>query len=150
MPRVSIIVPCYNEQATICLLLEAIYAQHFPRQDMEVVIANGLSTDQTRQVIERFQQENPDLHVRIVDNPKRVIPAGVNRALEASAGEYIMRLDAHSVPRPDYIASCVAALEKGLGDNVGGVWEIQPGGENWQARGIAAAAAHPLGGGAAA
>src|SRR3989304_5850612 len=105
MPRVSIIVPCYNEQATICLLLEAIYAQHFPRQDMEVVIANGLSTDQTRQVIERFQQENP----------KRVIPAGVNRALEASAGEYIMRLDAHSVPRPDYIASCVAALEKGLG-----------------------------------
>jgi hypothetical protein len=39
----------------------------------------------------------------------------------------------------------VAALEAGAGENVGGVWEIQPGGPGWLARAIAAAAAHPLG-----
>ena len=45
MPLVSVIVPCYNEQATIRLLLEALYVQSHPRPEMEVIIADGLSTD---------------------------------------------------------------------------------------------------------
>jgi GT2 family glycosyltransferase len=80
-----------------------------------------------------------------VENEKRIIPAGLNRAIEAARGEYIVRLDGHSMPRPDYVARCVSALKQDLGDNVGGVWEIQPRGNGWQARAIAAAAAHPLG-----
>jgi hypothetical protein len=57
----------------------------------------------------------------------------------------IVRLDAHSVPAADYIERCVAALEAGTGENVGGVWRIEPGAGTWAARSIAAAAAHPLG-----
>jgi glycosyltransferase involved in cell wall biosynthesis len=144
-PRVSVIVPCYNEEATIQLLLEAIYHQTFPRQEIEVVIADGQSNDQTRQRVSDFQRSHPDLAVRLVENPQRTIPAALNRALRAAQGGIIVRLDAHSAPRSDYIARCVAAIEAGLGDNVGGVWEIHPGGSNWQARAIAAAAAHPLG-----
>jgi hypothetical protein len=56
-------------------------------------------------------------------------------------------MDAHSLPDPDYVKNCVSALERGAGENVGGKWEIQPGGEGWLARAIAAAAAHPLGAG---
>lgn len=145
MLRVSVIVPCYNEQNTICLLLEALIAQTFSHQEMEVVIADGISTDQTRQRILDFQAEHPDLLLRIVDNPRRIIPAGVNLAIRAAQGEIIVRLDAHSVPRADYVERCVQALEQGKGDNVGGVWEIRPGGAGWQARAVAAAAAHPLG-----
>lgn len=145
MPRVSIVVPCYNEQLTISLLLEALHAQTFPRDEMEVILADGRSTDQTRQRIIDFQRKHPDLKVQIVDNPKRNIPSGVNRAIEAAQGEYIVRLDAHCVPRPDYVAGCVNTLEQGKGENVGGVWEIRPGGSGWQARAIAVAAAHPLG-----
>lgn len=145
MARVSVIIPCYNEQSTINLLLEALYAQSFPRQELEIIIADGMSTDHTRQRIAEFQGAHPDLIVRIVDNPKRNIPSGLNRAIEAAQGEYIVRLDAHCVPHPDYVLGCVAALEHHKGDNVGGVWEIQPGGEGWQARAIAIAAAHPLG-----
>lgn len=145
MPLVSIIVPCYNEQATIRLLLEALYIQTQPRQEMEVIIADGLSTDCTREEIATFQQGHPDLSIHVVDNPKRAIPAGLNRALQVAQGELVLRLDGHSMPYPDYVARCVSALESGQGDNVGGVWEIQPGGQDWQARGIAAAAAHPLG-----
>jgi len=145
IPTVSVIVPCYNEQATIGLLLDALYAQTFPREAMEVIIADGLSTDRTREVISAWQQQHPDLTVRVVDNPQRIIPAALNRAIAASQGEIIVRLDAHSVPAPDYIARSVAALEAGKGDNVGGVWEIRPRGTNWIARAIAVAAAHPLG-----
>ncbi len=144
MPAVTVIVPCYNEQDTIQLLLEAVYAQTFPRPELEVVIADGLSQDQTVARIEAFQAEHADLAVRVIENQARTIPAGLNRAIEAACGEMIVRLDAHSIPRPDYVANCVAALQSGRGTNVGGVWEIRPLGQGWQARSIAAAAAHPL------
>lgn len=145
MPAVSVIVPCYNEQNTILLLLEAIYAQTYPRPQMEVVIADGLSKDQTRWQIADFQARHPDLTMQIVDNPNRTIPSGLNRAIQAAQGEMIVRLDAHSVPQPDYVARCVTALEQGFGDSVGGVWEIRPRGSGWQACAIALAAAHPFG-----
>ena len=144
-PSVSIIIPCYNEQATIRQLLEAIYHQTYPRAEMEVVIADGLSEDATRDEIVAFQREHPELAVRIADNPRRTIPSAINCAIQASVGETIVRMDAHSRPYPDYVERCLSALEGGLGDNVGGVWEIKPGGESWVAESIAVAAAHPLG-----
>lgn len=144
-PLVSIIVPCYNEQKTIRLLLQAIYRQSYPRENLEVILADGMSTDRTREVVSQFQAENPDLSVRIVDNRKRAIPSGLNRAIEASRGSLLVRLDAHSEPAVDYVQRCVEAHLSGIGENVGGVWDIRPGGEGWIARSIAAAAAHPLG-----
>ena len=113
MPSVSIIIPCYNEQDTIQKLLEAIYAQTFPRADLEVVIADGMSTDGTRAEITAFADQHPDLHLALVDNPKRIIPAALNYGLKEAQGEMIVRLDAHSAPRPDYVERCVADLEAG-------------------------------------
>ncbi len=149
MPKVSIIVPCYNEQFTIQLLLKAIYQQCFALDEMEVIIADGMSTDDTRQEIIAFQKEHTDLEIQIVDNPQRIIPAALNRALEAARGELIVRLDAHSMPDEMYVKQSVTDLEAGLGDNVGGVWHIQPGAKGWVAELIAVAAAHPLGVGGA-
>jgi succinoglycan biosynthesis protein ExoA len=145
MPRVSIIIPCYNEQATIRQLLDAILVQSYPRADLEVVIADGMSTDGTRAEIAQFAETNQNLHITVIDNLKRDIPAGLNCALKKSSGEIIIRQDGHSKPYPDYVTRCVADLEEGLGDNVGGIWEIHPGATTWGARSIAAAAAHPLG-----
>jgi glycosyltransferase involved in cell wall biosynthesis len=138
-------VPCFNEQRTIRSLLDSIYHQTYPRQNIEVIIADGLSTDQTRQEIIGFKLANEDLVVEVVDNPKRSIPSGLNQAIDTARGDYIVRLDAHSVPAEDYVARSISALESELGDNVGGLWEIQPGSDTWQARSIARAAAHPLG-----
>jgi len=145
MPKVSIIIPCYNEQATIRLLLEALREQTFPRAEMEVIISDGLSTDKTRDEIAAFQNHFPDLAVRVVDNKQRSIPSAVNRAIEISLGDILVRLDAHSKPYPDYVSNCVKAHVENRGDNVGGVWEIQPGADTWIAKSIAVAAAHPLG-----
>jgi glycosyltransferase involved in cell wall biosynthesis len=145
MQKVSVIVPCYNEQATITLLLDAISSQDYPLDDIEVVIADGMSTDNTRKQIKSYQDTHANLHIYLIDNHARNIPAGLNRAIEAAQGDIIVRLDAHSVPYSDYISQCVIALEGGRGDIVGGVWDIQPGGEGWQARAIAQAARHPIG-----
>ncbi|MEA4908799.1 MAG: glycosyltransferase [Chloroflexi bacterium] len=145
MSLVSIIVPCYNEKLTIRLLLDAIQRQSFPHESIEVIIADGLSTDGTRDEVNAFLQTNPGYNVRIVDNPKRIIPAALNRALEAAQGEYIIRLDAHCIPERDYVQRCVQALEDHLGDNVGGVWDIRPGDPSWVAQSISIAAGHRLG-----
>jgi glycosyltransferase involved in cell wall biosynthesis len=144
-PFISIIVPCYNEEATIRHLLDAILAQTYPRAQMELVISDGMSTDGTRDVIAAFQSENPDLSIRVADNAVKTIPAALNQALKNSRGEIIVRLDAHSMPIPEYVARCVAAHEAGKGANVGGVWEIRPGADTWVAESISFAAAHPLG-----
>ncbi len=145
MPSVSIIIPCYNERDTIHKLLEAIYAQTFPRPDLEVVIADGMSTDGTRAQITSFSNAHPDLHIAVAENLARSIPASLNCALREAQGEIIVRLDAHSMPYPDYVERSVADLQAGLGENVGGTWEIQPGARTWVAQSIAVAASHPLG-----
>jgi glycosyltransferase involved in cell wall biosynthesis len=148
-PIVSVIVPCYNEYGTITLLLDALYAQSYPKNAMEVVIADGGSEDGTLEMIDEWCKKHPDLKVNLVNNPKRIIPAALNSAIKASKGEFIVRLDAHSKPREDYVKRSLMDLEKELGQNVGGVWDIQPGADHWIARGIAAAAGHPIGVGGA-
>jgi succinoglycan biosynthesis protein ExoA len=144
---VSIIVPCYNEQETIGSLLGAIWAQTYPRELFEVVVADGISGDQTREVIEAFRLDHPGLALRVVENVRRTIPSSLNLAVAAARGEVIVRLDAHSIPIPEYVARCVVDLETEKGSIVGGIWIIQPGGTSWIAQGIAAAAGHPIGAG---
>lgn len=145
MEKVSIVVPCYNEEATIQFLLEALSRQTYPVEYIEVVLADGMSTDQTRARVEAFKSQHSGLVIQVIDNPKRIIPAALNRAIRASTGEIIVRLDAHSIPDDTFVERCVADLAAGKGDNVGGIWLVTAGRDTWMAKAIAAAAAHPLG-----
>ena len=146
-PRISLIVPCYNEQSSIGLLLEAIRVQDYPQDEIEVVIADGMSDDGTRDVIEQCASRHAEMTIRLIDNPERIIPAALNKAIGAATGDVVIRLDAHSAPHLDYVKRCLAALDDTGAANVGGVWEIRSGADTWMARSIAAAAAHPLGAG---
>jgi len=146
---VSVFIPCYNEESTIPALLDSLREQTYPLEHMEIVIADGMSDDRTREIISSYRIAHPDLKVELVDNPERFIPAGLNRAIAASHGDILIRMDAHSRPSKDYIERCVDVLEKTGAANVGGRWIIEPSRTTWMARGIAAAAAHPLGAGGA-
>jgi succinoglycan biosynthesis protein ExoA len=144
-PTTSIIVPCYNERATIHLLLDALNGQTYPKEEMEIVIADGGSTDGTQAAIHRWQAEHPNLTVKLVDNPGKTIPSALNTAIKASMGEIIVRLDAHSEPHQEYVQRVAAALREERAENVGGVWDIRPSSNHWIACSIAAAAGHPIG-----
>ncbi len=145
MTSVSVIIPCLNESKTISTVLQAIHDQDYPIETLEVIIADGGSEDGTLEKINEFQMNHPNLTIKTIHNPMRQIPTGLNLAIEASTGEIIVRMDGHSLPASDYINRCVHNLNKGLGENVGGRWEIIPGADTFVARGIAAAASHPLG-----
>lgn len=147
MTKVSIIIPCLNEEDTIEKVLLSLAQQDFPLEKMEVVLADGGSTDKTLERIDKFRTEHPSMAIVLVNNPSRHIPAALNKAITAATGEIIIRMDAHSLPRKEYMQKCVQALQEGKGENVGGRWEILPGADTWIARGIALAAAHPLGAG---
>jgi glycosyltransferase involved in cell wall biosynthesis len=142
---VSVVIPCYNEHKTIKVLLEAILSQTYALECIEVVIADALSTDGTREQIEEFQEQHPEFSIRVVDNPRRIIAAGLNLAIRNSTGDVIMRMDAHAIPAPDYIEKSITALQAGVGANVGGVIDVRPGANTWIARSIAIATSHPLG-----
>ncbi len=144
-PVVSIVIPCYNEEKTIGLLLDAIAQQTYDASKIEVVIADGYSTDATLSVIEEYRKAHSAMNIRVVDNPKRIIPSALNAAIRDARGEIITRMDAHSIPSPDYIERSVKTLLEGKGTNVGGVIDIRPGGPGWIARSIAVATGHPLG-----
>jgi len=146
---ISIIVPCYNEELRITGLLNAIYSQTISLKRMEVIIADGLSEDNTRKVIEEFKINHPKLTIHLVDNPKRNIPAALNLAINKSSGKFIVRVDAHSLPEEHYVERCVTLLEADKADNVGGIWIIKPGNSSQTANAIAIAASHPLGVGGA-
>jgi glycosyltransferase involved in cell wall biosynthesis len=148
-PLVSIFIPCYNESTTIERLLKSLYQQTYRRLSMEVVIVDGMSTDDTRQKIKSFSEIHPDLSIQIIDNEEKFIPHALNKGLKAAKGNFLIRMDAHSIPAKDYVSLCVDALQEKKGDNVGGRWDIQPGNDSYSARSIAVAAGHPLGSGGA-
>lgn len=146
-PSVAIIIPCYNESRTIPALLDAILGQSFPLNLMEIVVADGMSTDGSRQFAESYARAHPELDLRVIDNPGRSIPAALNRAIGLSKADLILRLDAHSLPSRDFVERCLQVSEQTGAANVGGVWEIRASGSSLFARAIAVAASHPLGAG---
>jgi succinoglycan biosynthesis protein ExoA len=144
-PLVSVVIPCWNEQATIIKVLDSITQQSYPLDLTEVIIVDGLSTDGTREEVEKFFNSGSGISVKMIDNPRKTIPSALNLGINAATGEIILRLDAHSFPSQDYIEKSVIDLLAGKGANVGGIWKIKPGGDGWIPRSIALAASNRLG-----
>lgn len=144
---VSLIIPCRNEAGTIEHCLQSILAQEDLAEDWEIIVADGLSDDGTREVLARLARTEPRL--RVISNPQRIVSSGLNAAIRQARGEVIIRLDAHTEYAADYICQCLAALEESGADNVGGPWVAK--GTGLMSRAIAAAFQSPfaIGGGRA-
>jgi glycosyltransferase involved in cell wall biosynthesis len=117
-PAVSVILPCRNEAGHIQACLESILRQESPEGGFELIVADGVSTDGTREFLQQFAARNPQ--VRVFNNPGRIVSTGLNAALRAARGEIIVRMDAHTTYAPDYIKQCLAVLRETGADNVGG------------------------------
>jgi len=118
-PFISLILPIRNEAAYIEHCLQAILAQDYPGQ-MEVLIVDGMSTDDTRAIIESVSVRHAAFNIQILDNPDKIVPTGINIALCQAKGEVIVRVDGHTLIAPDYVRRCVEALQRSGADNVGG------------------------------
>lgn len=144
---VSVIMPIRNEAAFIERSLGAVLAQDYPHDRLEVLVADGMSTDDTRAVVARLAAEHPDILVVVVDNREGIVPTGFNRALAQSRGTVIVRVDGHTIVAPDYVRQCVAALRRTGADNVGGRMEAV--GDGPFGKAVAVATSTPFGVGGA-
>lgn len=143
-PRlVSVVVPARNAAATLPVAVESALSQRCP-WPLEVVVAVGPSEDDTRVVADRLAADD---RVRVVDNPDGTTPAALNRAIGASHGEVVVRLDAHAVLPDGYVATAVRALDQTGAGNVGG--RQVPTADAGFARAVAAAMGSLLGSGGA-
>jgi glycosyltransferase involved in cell wall biosynthesis len=145
---VSVIIPCRNEADRIGTLLEAVRCQDFPVH--EIIVADGGSTDATPAVVHAYRERHPDLRLQWLPVPGVGISDAMNRAIRVAGGDVIVRLDGHSLPRPDYVRQAVETLAQTGAGVVGGIWTIAPGARSRTAAAIALAVAHPMGAGDAA
>lgn len=140
-PLVTVIMPVRNESAYIARSLQAVLDQDYPADRLEIIVADGMSTDSTPAIIESFTEHRNN--VKSIVNPGLVAPTGMNLAIEHAKGEIIIRVDGHCEIAPDYVRRCVGHLQGGDVDGVGGPLETV--GETFCAQVIALAMSAPFG-----
>ena len=118
-PFISVIIPCRNEEKFIAECLDSLILQDFPRENLEILVIDGMSEDRTKEIIKEYCQRYP--FIKALDNPQKITPIGLNLGIKKSSGDIIIRMDAHTRYNKDYISKCVEYLDKSLADNVGGV-----------------------------
>jgi succinoglycan biosynthesis protein ExoA len=119
-PFVTVIMPVRNEADFIARSLTSVLNQDYPRDRTEILIADGMSIDATREIIAQCTAAYPDASVKVFDNPKQIVPTGMNLALREARGQIIVRIDGHCEIASDYISRCVEHLLADSVDGVGG------------------------------
>ena len=131
----TIIVPCRNEARAIRAFLDDLLAQDPSGGPREIIVADGQSDDGTRDLLREYAARHPEL--RVIDNPERITPTGLNRAIRAARGDFIVRMDVHTRYAPDYVKACLEVKRRTGAMNVGGAARTQATG--WLPGAIAAA-----------
>jgi len=115
----SVICPIYNEEKYIAQFLDSLLLQDYPKDDLEILLVDGMSKDNTRSIVADYIAQYP--FIRLIDNPDKIVPYAMNRGIDAAKGDVIMRLDAHASYQPDYFSVLVNGLKRLHADNVGTV-----------------------------
>jgi len=123
-PFVSVLIPIRNEARYIERCLQAVLAQDYPADRLEILVIDGRSTDGTHDRVQRIIDEHPaPPGIRLLDNPGGIVPTGLNIGIREARGEIIVRVDGHCIIAPDYVKNCVKHIQKGQVDGVGGPWQ---------------------------
>lgn len=121
---ISVVMPVYNEEKYIKNCIDSLLMQDYPLDCMEWIFVDGVSTDNTRKLIEGYIKKYPNL-IRLFSNPNKTVPYAMNIGIREAKGKYIIRLDAHADYSKNYISKCVYYLDTTDADNVGGVAETK-------------------------
>lgn len=113
----SVVVPIYNEEKYIAQCIDSILSQDYPKDDLEILFVDGMSTDKTREIVKVYIKKYP--FIQLLDNHRKIVPIAMNIGISAAKGDVIMRLDAHSRYETNYFSVLVRHLKELNADNVG-------------------------------
>jgi glycosyltransferase involved in cell wall biosynthesis len=120
MKTVSVCIIAYNEEKFLPNLFNDILSQTYPKELIEIVLVDSMSSDRTREIMENFKDANHGFYsVKVVDNPKKNQASGWNKAIVTATGDILIRMDAHAVMPEKYVAQCVEIIGQSE-DIVGG------------------------------
>jgi GT2 family glycosyltransferase len=136
LPLVSIIVPVRNEEGYIGRCLQALAAQDYPRERMELFVLDGGSRDATESET-RLTAEATGLTVFYAPNPNHTAATGFNLGLTLAHGDIIIKVDGHTRVAPDFISASVKALQESGADAAGGPIETRGHGDAGRAIALA-------------
>lgn len=117
LPCVSVVIPCRNERDFILPCLQSLLSQS-PGVTFEVIVADGMSSDGTREILETFRES--DSRIRVIDNPRQIASTALNAATACARGDIIVRIDVHTAYPHDYLMRCVESVRCGDAWTVGG------------------------------
>jgi len=107
-PFVSVIMPIRNEAVYIERAIRSILHQDYPVQKMEILVVDGMSDDGTRQIVEKLSQK--DHRIKMLDNPRRIVPTALNIGLAAAQGDLFIRVDGHAEIARDFVRESIKCL----------------------------------------
>lgn len=133
----SVIVPIYQEEKYISKCIDSMLSQDYPKDDLEIILVDGMSKDRTREIVTTYTAKYP--FIRMIDNPERIAPCAMNRGIKEAKGDVIMRLDAHVYYPKNYFSLLVEKLNELPGaENVGALCNTLPVNDSITAQSIAA------------
>ena len=133
----SVIVPIYQEEKYISKCIDSMLSQDYPKDDLEIILVDGMSKDRTREIVAAYTAKYP--FIRMIDNPERIAPCAMNRGIKEAKGDVIMRLDAHVYYPKNYFSLLVEKLNELPGaENVGALCNTLPVNDSITAQSIAA------------
>ncbi|MDC0165256.1 glycosyltransferase family 2 protein [bacterium] len=118
-PFVSVILPIRNEEKSLVDTLSSIVAQDYGLNNFEIIVSDGMSSDNSLEIIRSFQKKFENIF--LIENPGKIVPTGFNLSLNISKGEIIVRVDGHTIISKNYISRCVELLLNKNASNVGGL-----------------------------
>jgi glycosyltransferase involved in cell wall biosynthesis len=104
----SIIIPCRNEENYIAKCIASVVENGYPHHDLEIIVADGMSTDATANIVHNLAANYP--FVKLIQNTSYFTPVGLNLGIKQAKGDIILILGAHSVLKPGYLATCAQLL----------------------------------------
>jgi len=142
-PYVTVIIPCRDEEKFINKCLDSIIANDYPKNRLEVLVVDGMSDDRTQGIVKEYVQNYS--YIRLLNNPKKITPCGLNIGIKNSKGELVLWMSAHNEYEKEYISKCVKYLKKFNADAVGGIIKTRPRKNNLTEKSICTAMSHPFG-----
>ena len=107
MPKVSIIVPCYNQAEYLAEALDSVFSQSY--SDWECIIVNDGSPDNTEEVANEYCEK--DSRFKYLKKENGGLSSARNAGIKASFGKYILPLDADDKITTGYVEKAVEVLD---------------------------------------
>jgi glycosyltransferase involved in cell wall biosynthesis len=119
IPFVSIIIPCRNEEKFIAPCLDSLIIQDYPKDCMEVLVIDGMSSDGTRNILDNYSRKYS--YIKHLENFRKITPCAFNVGINNSKGDFVIIMGAHAAYDRKYVSKCINAALKYNADNVGGI-----------------------------